>query len=210
MALCFMLAPLQANHLGSLYTSDWHLLEDIVITQPQEELNSWTNNCIRIASTTAAIYASHTLFTKALSAMGKSQVDQRTFMYSSGKTVASSLIGAATHQGIKKEMEHKLEIAALKNFIVQWPSYRTYAPKEIKTVLDELYEQHNKNALSKTHLKQTIRLLKLAIYNKFPEKYKNKDAESFFNIRKFEADARIEAGNFLRGAAELWRALAGR
>lgn len=199
-------SQLNANHIGSLYTSDWHLVEDITITQPKEASNTLSNNAIYIIATLSAFCSTQVICTKTLSYCNISRYDQSAHVYKIIKTALSSAVGVATCLGFKKAFEEKNEINTLKNFIAQWPSYKAYAPKELRLSFDELYELHTKNLVSDTKIKQVIRLLKMAVHNKFPEKYQDKKSESFFNFKKFEADARIEAGNFLRGMAELWRA----
>lgn len=209
LALCLAPSALALQHLGSLYTSEWHMMEDIIITQPGEQSKSWKGILCTLGAAAAGVKLTHMASEKILTFGGWDDADQMRPNFRRGKGSVALLGGGLIGLTAFQILSQYHEMNALKNFIQKWQTFKQYTPKEFQRMFNELAERQNIQAISDQELTQVLRAVKQSIHNKFPEKYSPK-AQSFFDSRHFVAQAQIEAGNVLRGVADIWRAATGR
>lgn len=220
--LASFITMIEANQTTLLYTSDWHMIEDIFVTQPLEEATSWAHRLARTTAACGTLWGSYALMTKFFKKNDNNGDDsddeeEKDTLVETGKISFSTLAGIVSYISLYNVTLNYKELAALKQFVADWPSYKPAAPTQIKPLFDQLHQEHlAEKPLNTRSANHTIRLLKQAVYNNFPEKYGKKasknslDIHKFFDYKKFEAEAKIEAGNFLRGIADLYRAITGR
>ncbi len=169
----------------ALYQSNWHMLEDIFITQPEERITRIIGMGGIIGATSLAagvgtffaIYKGiHYLNRRQTRPTGGVQplvtpypfLDAKKNLIAAGSGIASTILSYTTLKSVFLERE---QMKQLERLLRQWSEVKELFPKELHSSLNKLAALDQKNQ-SFQQLQETTRLIKSAIHSHFPEKYK--------------------------------------
>jgi hypothetical protein len=169
-----------------LYTSNWHMMEDIFITQPQEKVSRWLGmgGFIKAASAGTGIagyFGSKKFINYLNGGPGQGRVvngrivpaapypflDTHKTIISVGAGLLSAYIA---YRSLRTFFLEREEINQLKRLLRQWPEVSELCPQELHGPLNKLSRlTHSKEY--RDALEEAIRLIKGAIHAHFGEKY---------------------------------------
>lgn len=201
---------INAVPLHQLFNTPWQFVEDTFITIPENKSNGFIALCVR-----SIVPASIGAFTAYKTYDATSQnLNNHPWIRKSVTTAAGLIPAALSYHGISHLIKRNAEFKSLKKFILNWNTNKSNTPKQLQGVCDELYrlfqsdmEQYNQEA------PEALRLIKKAIFEQFPQKYSHKLKaldRDFFDTKNLLTLVTFDAGNILRGIAELIRAGSGR
>ncbi len=179
-------------HLAQLYPSDWHMLEDIFITQPEAKVDGLGRKALMAAIAAAAGTGAYFLSKKGLDAINQQDwFGARPYPYLDRKrhhiTIGASITsGALTYLALRSHLlaiEERKQLACLMD---NWETAKEFLPKKLTAGLAKLAQQYQqKGPQYSQNSDEALRLIKNAIYAHFPRTYSKKKWYDIFSEKRF-------------------------
>ncbi len=180
------------SHLAQLYPSDWHMLEDIFITQPEAKVDGLGKKALMAAIAAVASTGAYFLCKKGLDAINPQDlVAARPYPYLDRKrqhiTIGASITtGALMYLALRSHLlaiEERKQLACLMD---NWETAKEFLPKKLTAGLAKLAQQYQqKGPQYSQNCDEALRLIKNAIYAHFPRTYSKKKWYDIFSEKRF-------------------------
>lgn len=210
------------GELNDLYGSPWEFIEDTFIAKPENAQNNLGSKATSFGLAGLGGIGGYFTGKKIYKFITKNEFDFLDSDYETERNkVKAKITGATTgiltgilsYQIIKQIQKNNIEYNILKDFVKNWHENKRYTPKELHQSFDQLNNMYNNNnSRFNDHSQDAIRLIKQAVYRKFPNKYvkeNNKD-KSFWDSKHLLGHIDFSFGGVINSIANLYRAITGR
>ncbi len=184
-------------------TASWELVEDIFITKPDKELSSFMNRALRWSATGLGGLGGFFGTKSFCNYMGYTTLDIPKIHVPVIPTVAGGASAALTYALVTELSRRAIEKRIMKKFIAAWPEKKAQTPYELQTLLDNLYKHHqNDSSDFEEEAADTMRAVKSAVYNHFPDKYRDITNKDVMTMKIFNTNFNWDIGNILLALAK--------
>lgn len=186
-----------------MLTASWELVEDAFITKPEKELSSFTNRALRWSATGLGGLGGFLGTKKFCNYMGYTTLDIPKIHVPVIPTVSAGASAALTYALVTELSRRAIEKRIIKKFIATWPDKKAQTPYELHSLFDTLYKQHqNDSSDFVEEAAATMRAVKSAVYNHFPDKYRDITNKDVMTMKIFNTNFNWDIGNILLAIAK--------
>ncbi len=172
------------SSLLSQQKSAWRLLEELIIKQPQKNVNTLLGKKGATLLTSGGVGILGYCATKSLS--GRSSISKACSL---GTGLVTSLL---TYHGIKNYLLEQEEHRQVTKIMKLWPQAKEKMPQEVQKALEELHTTWESDPDNyDEQVESVLTFLKVELYGRYPHKYRN-EPESFFTSRNLHVRLHLD------------------
>ena len=175
-----------------------HFFEDVFITQPRERIFTLPKQACMALFALSGGTGAFLLTKKGIGFINEGPNGAPKYQYLDRKQnhiagLAGLGLAAGAYTMVYGYLLDREERKQLEQYMFNWPGSKEFLPNELHAAFERLAQQYkDKNPQYPENCRKTLRILKNAIYERFPQKYASKKWGDFFNDTRFNVNVHFD------------------